>query len=383
MELLLTEEERMLKATVRDFADRELAPRAQAVDQQEEFPWENVRGLARLGLMGLTLEEAYGGGGGTHQQLAIAVEEVARGCASTSVVLVAHHSLAAACIARYGSEEQKRRYLPGMASGERLGAFCLTEPDSGSDAADMRTTATRNGQGYLLNGTKTFISNVPEAAVQVVFVSTDRSQRSHGLSAFIIPGGAQGLQVTPQKGKLGIRGSSTAEMLFADCLVSEEDRLGDEGEGFGMAMAILDTSRISIAAQAVGIGQAALEAAVRHSQQRETFGAPLAEHQAIQFMLADMATQLDAARLLTRRAAQLKDAGLPHGKEAAMAKLFASEAAQAACDRALQIHGGYGYFQGSPVERYYRDVRVTPIYEGTSEVQRIVIARHLLRDAPG
>ena len=383
MELLLTEEERMLRATVRDFADRELAPRAQAVDRQEEFPWESVRGLARLGLMGLTVEEAYGGGGGTYQQLAVAIEEIARGCASTSVVHISHLSLGAASIAQYGTEEQKGHYLPAMASGERLGAFCLTEPDSGSDAADMSTTATRHGQGYLLNGTKSFISNVPQAAVQVVFASTDRSQRSHGVSAFIVPDGAPGFQVTPQKGKLGIRGSSTAEMRFTDCPVPEEDRLGGEGEGFGIAMAILDSSRISIAAQAVGIGRAALEAAVRHSQQRQTFGVPLAEHQAIQFMLADMATQLDAARLLTRRAAQLKDAGLPHGKEAAMAKLFASEAAQAVCDKALQIHGGYGYFQGSPVERYYRDVRVTPIYEGTSEIQRIVIARHLLRETPG
>ena len=380
MDLQLTEEERMLKATARDFADRELAPRARQVDETEQFPQENIRGIAELGLMGLTVDEAYGGAGGNYQQMAVVVEEIARGCAATSVIHLAHLSLGTACIVGFGSEEQKGRYLPDLASGKRLAAFCLTEPSSGSDAADMETLATRANGGYRLNGTKTFITNGPEADVLLVFASTDRSQRSHGISAFIVQGGAQGLQVNLQKGKLGMRGSTTAELVFTDCPVPEEDRLGQEGDGFTIAMTVLDSSRISVAAQAVGIGQAALEAAVRYSQQRQTFGKKLADHQAIQFMLADMATRLSAARLLARHAAQLKDGGLPHSQESAMAKLFASEAAHFACDRALQIHGGYGYFRDSPVERYFRDVRVTEIYEGSSEVQRIVIARRLLKE---
>lgn len=380
MDLQLTEEERMLKATARDFADRELAPRARQVDETEQFPQENIRGIAELGLMGLTVDEAYGGAGGNYQQMAVVVEEIARGCAATSVIHLAHLSLGTACIVGFGSEEQKGRYLPDLASGKRLAAFCLTEPSSGSDAADMETLATRANGGYRLNGTKTFITSGPEADVLLVFASTDRSQRSHGISAFIVQGGAQGLQVNLQKGKLGMRGSTTAELVFTDCPVPEEDRLGQEGDGFTIAMTVLDSSRISVAAQAVGIGQAALEAAVRYSQQRQTFGKKLADHQAIQFMLADMATRLSASRLLARHAAQLKDGGLPHSQESAMAKLFASEAAHFACDRALQIHGGYGYFRDSPVERYFRDVRVTEIYEGSSEVQRIVIARRLLKE---
>ena len=379
MGLLLTEEERMLKAAAREFADRELAPNAQRLDETEEFPRENLRGIADLGFMGLTVDQAYGGGG-SYQQLSVVIEELARGCAATSVAHLAHLSLATSCIAVFGSEEQKGRYLPDLASGKRLAAFCLTEPDSGSDAADMSTLAAKANRGYQLNGAKTFITNGPEADVLVVFASTDRPQRAHGVSAFIVQGDAPGLLVNPQKGKMGMRASSTAELVFTDCPVPEEDRLGQEGDGFTIAMTVLDSSRISVAAQAVGIGQAAFEAAVRYSQQRQTFGKRLADHQAIQFMLADMATQLSAARLLTRHAAQLKDAHLPHGQESAMAKVFASEAAHFACDRALQIHGGYGYFKDNPVERYFRDARVTEIYEGSSEVQRIVIARELLKE---
>jgi alkylation response protein AidB-like acyl-CoA dehydrogenase len=380
MELLLTEDERMLKAAAREFADRELAPNAQRLDETEEFPRENLRGIANLGFMGLTVDQAYGGGGGSYQQLSVVIEELARGCAATSVAHLAHLSLATSSIAVFGSEEQKRRYLPDLASGKRLAAFCLTEPGSGSDAADMSTLATRINGGYQINGAKTFITNGPEADVLVVFASTDRPQRARGVSAFIVQGDAPGLLVNPQKGKMGMRASSTAELAFTDCPIPEEDRLGQEGDGFTIAMTVLDSSRISVAAQAVGIGQAAFEAAVRYSQQRQTFGKRLADHQAIQFMLADMATQLSAARLLTRHAAQLKDAHLPHGQESAMAKVFASEAAHFACDRALQIHGGSGYFKDNPVERYFRDARVTEIYEGSSEVQRIVIARKLLKE---
>jgi butyryl-CoA dehydrogenase len=381
MDLLLTEEEKLLQTTVRDFVDRELAPRAKELDETERFPWENVKGLGELGLMGLTVEEAYGGAGAGYQQLAIAGEEVARGCASTSVVQLAHLSLGVSTIAVGGNEAQKKKYLPDLAAGRKIAAFGLTEPSSGSDAADMQTTATPRDGGYVLNGSKIFITNGVEAETIVVFVSTDRSQGAKGISTFIVNGNNPGMQANGQHGKLGLRASSTAELVFTDCYVPAEDRLGEEGDGFRLAMKVLDSSRISIATQAVGIGQAALEAAAKYAKQREAFGKKLEEHQAIQFMIADMATQLDAARLLTRRAAQLKDAGLPHGKESAMAKLFASEAAHFACDKALQIFGGYGYFRDNPVERYYRDQRVTEIYEGTSEVQRIVIARHVLRDA--
>ena len=381
MDLLLTEEEKLLQATVRDFVDRDLVPRAKEIDETESFPWENVKGLGELGLMGLTVDEAYGGAGAGYQQLAIAGEEVARGCASTSVVQMAHLSLGVSTIAAGGSEAQKMKYLPDLAAGRKIAAFGLTEPSSGSDAADMQTTATPRDGGYVLNGAKIFITNGVEAEVIVVFVSTDRSLGAKGISTFIVHSDNPGFQANAQHGKLGLRGSSTAELVFTDCYVPVEDRLGEEGDGFKLAMKVLDSSRISIATQAVGIGQAALEAAAKYAKQREAFGKKLEEHQAIQFMIADMATQLDAARLLTRRAAQLKDAGLPHGKESAMAKLFASEAAHFACDKALQIFGGYGYFRDNPVERYYRDQRVTEIYEGTSEVQRMVIARHVLRDA--
>ena len=382
MDALLTEEERMLQSTVRDFAERELVPRAAELDRTEAFPWENVRALAAMGLMGLTIPDAYGGAGASYAQLALAAEELARGCAATSVIHLTHLSLGSETIVRFGSDEQRQRHLPPLANGERLAAFALTEPSSGSDAADIQTRAVRDGDGdgYLLTGSKTFITNGPEADVTVVFAATDPEARGRGISAFVVAKNSPGLTVTPQKGKMGMRASSTAELVFDGCRVDAADRLGDEGDGFRIAMSIIDSSRITVAAQALGIGQAALEAAVRYAQQRLTFGKPLAEQQAIQFMLADMATQLDAARLLTRRAAQLKDAGHPFSKESAMAKLSASEAAHFACDRAVQIHGGYGYFNESLVERLYRDQRVTEIYEGTSEIQRIVIARSVLKE---
>lgn len=380
MNLLLSEEEKLLQASVRDFVDRELVPRARELDENESFPWENIAGLASMGLMGLTVDEAYGGAGAGYQELAIAGEEVARGCASTSVIQMAHLSLGTSTILAGGNEEQKTKYLPDLASGKKIAAFGLTEPSSGSDAADMQTTAVPCDGGYLINGSKIFISNGVEAEITVFFVSTDRSIGAKGISAFVVHGDNPGLQANAQHGKLGLRASSTAEMVLNDCFVPKEDLLGAEGDGFRLAMKVLDSSRISIAAQAVGIGRAAFEAAAKYAKQRDSFGKKLEQHQAIQFMLADMATQIDAARLLTRQAAQLKDAGLPHGKESAMAKLFASEAAHFSCDKALQIFGGYGYFRENPVERYYRDQRVTEIYEGTSEVQRIVIARHILRE---
>ena len=381
-DLLLTEDELLLKNAVREFADKELAPRAAAYDESGQFPWDNVRGLAALGLFGLTIDEAYGGNGGTTRQLAVAVEEIARGCAATSVIYIAHVSLCTRFIHQFGTEGQKRRFVPPLARGEVIGAFALTEPGAGSDAAAMRTTATRTDGHYLLNGSKTFITNAAEAGTFLVMATHDLSLRTHGVDALIVEGGTKGLTVNPQRGKMGTRASSTAEVVFEDCAVPEENRLGNEGEGFREAMEMLNTSRISIAAQCVGIAQAAYEASVSYAKQREAFGQKLADFQAIQWMIADMATSIDAARLLTQRSATLRDKGLPFVTEASMAKLFASRVAVDSADKAVQIHGGTGYFAPMPVERYYRDAKVTEIYEGTSEIQRLIIARNVLQEGP-
>ena len=377
---LLSEEEALLKSTVKDFVDNEIAPRAAAYDESGEFPYDNFKGLAELGLLGLTLDEEYGGSGGTFRQLAIAVEEVARACAATSTSYIAHLSLCAQFINMWGTDGQKRQFLPKLASGEHIGAFALTEPGSGSDAGAMRTTATRDNGGYLLNGSKTFITNAPEAAVFAVLATHDRSLRTRGIDALIVEGDSAGLSVNPLKGKMGMRASSIAEVVFEDCPVPSENRMGDEGEGFRETMHVLNSSRISIAAQCVGIAQAAYEAAVAHVQRREAFGQKLAELQAIQWMIADMATQIDAARLLVMRVATLRDEGMPIVKEASMAKLYASRVAVESADKSVQMHGGAGYLAPTNAERYYRDAKVTEIYEGTSEIQRLVIARSILRD---
>ena len=377
---LLSEEEALLKSTVKDFVDNEIAPRAAAYDESGEFPYDNFKGLAELGLLGLTLDEEYGGSGGTFRQLAIAVEEVARACAATSTSYIAHLSLCAQFINMWGTDGQKRQFLPKLANGEHIGAFALTEPGSGSDAGAMRTTATRDNGGYLLNGSKTFITNAPEAAVFAVLATHDRSLRTRGIDALIVEGDSAGLSVNPLKGKMGMRASSIAEVVFEDCPVPSENRMGDEGEGFRETMHVLNSSRISIAAQCVGIAQAAYEAAVAHVQRREAFGQKLAELQAIQWMIADMATQIDAARLLVMRVATLRDEGMPIVKEASMAKLYASRVAVESADKSVQMHGGAGYLAPTNAERYYRDAKVTEIYEGTSEIQRLVIARSILRD---
>jgi butyryl-CoA dehydrogenase len=380
MDALYTDDERLLATTIRDFAEAELAPLAPRWDDNEEFPWESVEGLKRMGLMGLTLPEEVGGAGVGYSEMVIVDEEIARVCMTTSTTHLTHISLSAATIDRFGSPEQRERFLPGMAAGDKMGAFGLTEPSSGSDASDMQTTATRKGDVYLLNGQKTFITNGEQADVMVVFTSHDRSAGSRGTTAFIVEKGTKGFSTVAMHGKMGIRGSGTANVFFDDCEVPVANRLGEEGDGFKIAMSIIDSSRISLATQSVGLAQGAFDAAVRYVQQRETFGKPLKDHQAIQFMLADMATQIDASRLLTRRSAQLKDAGHGHNKESAMAKLYASEAAHYCVDRAVQIHGGYGFFKENPVERMYRDQRITEIYEGTSEVQRLVISRAVLRE---
>ena len=376
---LLSEDERLLKNAVRDFADRELAPRASSYDQSGEFPWDNVRGLAALGLYGLTIDERYGGSGGTMRQVAVAVEEVARGCAATSTVYGAQLSLCANFIHAYGTEGQKQRFLPDLATGRKIGAFALTEPGCGSDAAAITTQVSRSDGHYLVNGVKQFITNAVEASTFVVLVTHDRSLGVDGIDALVVEADSPGLTVNPQHGKMGIRASSTAEVVFQDTPVPEENRLGPEGAGFRQTMQILSSSRIVIAAQAVGIAQAAYEAAVAYATRREAFGREIAGFQGIQWMIADMATSVHAARLMTHQAATLYDHGIEFATEASMAKLYASRVAVETADRAVQIHGGTGYFAPTTVERLYRDAKVTEIYEGTSEIQRLIIARNILK----
>jgi alkylation response protein AidB-like acyl-CoA dehydrogenase len=379
---ILNEEERMLQNLVRDFADRELKPRARQLDEEERFSMENWEGMARLGLTGIAIDPAYGGSGGGYRQVSIAAEETARGDPSASVTLIAHLSLGTSTIYRFGNEEQKQRLIPSLASGQGIAAWALTEPGGGSDAAALQTTATRRDGTYFLNGSKMFITNAEVAESMVVFATLDRSQGYRGISAFVVHRDAPGMRINPQRGKMGMRSSSTNEVVFQDTPVPAGNLLGEEGRGFRYAMEILDSSRIIIAAQCVGIGQAALEEAVRYAQQRQTFGKPIAQHQAVQFMLADMATEVHAARTATMQAATLKDQGLPFINEASMAKLLASEMCVRVASQALQVHGGAGYFKDSPVERLFRDARVTTIYEGTSEVQRLVIARQVLEQYP-
>ena len=379
---MLNEEERMLQNLVRDFADREMAPRAREVDEKEEFDQQNWQGMARLGITGISIDPQYGGSGGGYRQLAIAAEEIARGDAAASTGLIAHLSLGTTTIYRFGNEEQKQRFIPSLASGRGVAAWALTEPGGGSDAAALQTSAVQRDGTWFLNGSKMFITNADVAESMVVFATQDREQGYKGISAFVVPQGAPGMQVNPMHGKMGMRASSTSEVVFQDTPVPAENLLGEEGRGFRYAMEVLDSSRITIAAQCVGIGQAALEEAVRYAQQRESFGRPIAQHQAIQFMLADMAAAVHAARTTTMQAATLKDEGRPFINEASIAKLIASEMCVNVTSQAVQVHGGYGYFKDAPVERLFRDARVTTIYEGTSQVQRLLIARQTLAQYP-
>jgi len=382
-DLILNEEEQMLQTLVRDFADRELIPRAKEVDEKQEFSWENWRGMADLGLTGVGIDTEYGGSGPAgYRKVSIVAEEVARGDASASVSVLAHLSLGTTTIYRFGNEEQKKRLVPSLASGTGIAAWAMTEAGGGSDAAAIQTTATERDGMYFLNGSKMFITNASVAESIVVFATHDRSLGYKGISAFVVNRDSPGLTVNPLHGKLGMRSSTTDEVVFQDTPVPMENRLGEEGRGFNYAMEILDSSRIIIAAQCVGIGQSALEAAVRYAQQRETFGKPIAQHQAIQFMLAEMATAVHGARIATMNAATLKDEGLPFVNEASMAKLIASEMCVDVSSKAIQVHGGIGYFQDAGVERIFRDARVTTIYEGTSEVQKLIIARQILAQYP-
>jgi butyryl-CoA dehydrogenase len=380
MDFALTEDQKMLQTMVRDFAERELEPIAAQIDEEARFPAESVRKAAELGLMGIGYPEKYGGSGGGAIEQVITFEEVARVCAATAVVIIASNELAGHPIYVHGNEEQRQQYLMPLLRGERLGSFGLTEAGAGSDVASMTMTAKRQNGGYVLNGNKLFITNGAEADIIVAFATVDRSQGYRGVTAFIVEKSTPGFSVGKHERKLGIRASSTAELVFEDCFVPEKNRLGKEGRGFRIALESIDSSRIGIAAQAVGIAQGAFDKSLAYSKERQQFGEPIANFQAIQWMLADMATQIDAARLLTYRAAYLKDQGLEFVKEASMAKVFAAETAMSVTTKAVQIHGGYGYTKDYPVERYFRDAKITEIYEGTSEMQRMTIARQLLRE---
>jgi butyryl-CoA dehydrogenase len=379
MDFELTDEQQLIRDAVREFAEAEVTPIAAEIDRDHRFPYELLPKLAEMNLMGMPYPEKEGGAGADYVSYVIAVEEISRACASTGIILSAHTSLATWPIFKFGTEAQKDRYLHDMASGRRLGAFALTEPAAGTDAAAGTATATPHADVYALNGSKMFITNAPYADVYIVFAKTDPERGARGMSAFIIEKDTPGFTVGEAEHKLGIRGSSTPPIYFTDCRVPKEALLGGEGDGFKIAMQTLDGGRIGVSAQALGIAQAALDASVAYAKERVQFGKPIASLQAIQWMIADMATEVDAARLLVYRAASCVDNDRPYSTEGAMAKLFASETATRVAGKAIQIHGGYGFTESYPVERNYRDAKITELYEGTSEVQRMVISRSVLR----
>ena len=378
----LTEEQEQLRKEVRAFAEREVAPHVSEWDEKSEFPHEVVRKLGEMGLMGVIFPEALGGAGMGYVEYVLAVEELSRVDGSVGIIVASHNSLCTNHIMLAGNDEQRQRWIPKLASGQWLGAWGLTEPGSGSDAAGMRTTAVRKGDTWVLNGGKTFITNGTYANCAVVLAVTDREKGTKGTSAFVVEKGTKGFRPGKKENKLGLRASDTAELLFEDCVIPAENLLGKEGEGFKDAMRVLDGGRISIAALSLGIARGALDAAMKYAQQRRQFGKAISEFQAIQFKLATMATELDAAWLLTMRAAQMKDKGQKVTLESSMAKLYASEAACRICDEGVQIHGGYGFIKDYPAEKFYRDVKLCTIGEGTSEIQRMVIARELLGKTP-
>jgi butyryl-CoA dehydrogenase len=378
MDLELTEAQRGARDTARRFARERLERVGVEIDRTHEFPTAAVAELGELGMLGVFIPEDYGGAGLDYVSYALVVEELSVECASTGVIVSAHASLGSWPILGVGNEEQKRRFLPKMATGEWLGCFALTEPQAGSDAARQKTRALRRGDSYLINGAKNFITNGPEASIAIVFAMTDATKGNHGISAFIVETSSPGFAVTRIEEKMGINGSHSAQLAFSDLRVPRENLLTEEGEGFKVAMKTLDGGRIGIAAQAVGIARASLEASLKYAKERQAFGRPIASNQAIQWKLADMAVEVDAARLLTMQAAALKDAGKPNTKQSAMAKLFAAEAAMKAATEAVQIHGGYGYTKEFKAERYFRDAKITEIYEGTSEIQRLVISSQVL-----
>lgn len=368
-----------MRDLVRDFARKEIEPRAQEYDQAHKFPADLIKQMAQLDLMGIPIPPEYGGAGADFLSYVIAIEEISRASASLGVILAVHTSVGTFPILYFGTEEQKQKYVPQLAQGKMLGAFALTEPNAGSDAAKIRTTARLEGDHYVLNGSKIFITNAGHADVYTVMAVTDKYAGTRGISAFIVEKDTPGLKIGPPEKKLGLHSSSTCQLFFEDAKVPRENLLGKEGQGFHIAMSLLDGGRIGIGAQAVGIAQAAFDAAREYTQQREQFGRQIAEFQAVQFMLADMATQIEAARLLVYQAAYRKEHGLDHSKQASMAKVFAADTAMKVAVDAVQLYGGYGYMQEYPVERYMRDAKATQIYEGTNQIQRLVIARQLLK----
>ncbi len=378
MDLSLSPEQQEIRRLVRDFAEREVKPRAEAIDRTDEFPRDLVVKAAQLGLLGILVPEAYGGAGLDHIAFAIFVEEVARHSASTAGILDVHGSVGTEPILLFGNEEQKHRWLPDLANGKSLGAFALTEPEAGSDAAQLKTTATRRDSGYVLNGTKIFITNAGEAQLYLVMASTRPGTGADGITAFLVGGDNPGLKVGPRFKKMGLNGSAIAEVRLENCAVGENDRLGAEGQGFKIAMRALDSGRIGISAQAIGLAQGALDDAIAYAKERKQFGKPIAELQTIQNKIADMTVKVRAARWMTWKAAALCDTGQLFAKDASMAKLFATDAAMDITLDALQVFGGYGYLEDYPMARRVRDAKACQIYEGTNQVQRVVIARELM-----
>ncbi len=380
MDFSLTDEQKMVQEMARNFAQKEVAPVAAELDAKGEFPSRHLPKMAELGLMGMMIPPEWGGSGLDTLSYVLALEEISVACASTAVTMSVNNSLYCGPINKFAADPQKEKYLRPFAIGQKLGAYALSEPGTGSDAANQQTTAVKKGDKYLLNGRKNFITNGPNADAMVLYAMTDKEKRHKGISCFIVEKAFPGFSIGKVEKKLGICASSTSEVVLEDCEVPAANLLGKEGEGFTIAMATLDSGRIGIGTQALGIARAAFEAALKYSTEREAFGKKIYEFGAIQDYLADMATEIDAARLLVHRAAWLKDRGGSFGKQAAMAKLFASEVAMWVTTKAIQVHGGYGYIKDYPVERYFRDAKITEIYEGTSEIQRLVITRHLIRE---
>jgi butyryl-CoA dehydrogenase len=380
MDFQLTDEQRQVRDMCRDFAAKELAPNARRWDLHHEFPREAVKKLGELGLMGIAVPAELGGAGMDNVSYALAMEEISRGCAGTGVIMSVSNSLYCDPVMKYGTDEQKKQFLAPYASGEKLGAYALTEPQSGSDAAEIKTVAVARGDEYVLDGSKNFITNGPQADTILVFAMTDKAKRHKGISAFLVPTDTAGFTRSKPDDKVGIRASGSCSLFFEGCAIPKRYRLGAEGDGFKIAMGTLDGGRIGIAAQALGIARAGYELALAYAKERKAFGQPISQFQAIQFMLADMATELDAARLLVWRAAAMKDKGVRHSTESAMAKLYASEMCERVTSKGIQIHGGYGYVKEYDAERHWRDSRITEIYEGTSEIQRLVIAAGVLKD---
>jgi butyryl-CoA dehydrogenase len=379
MRLDLTDEQQMIQTMARELAQEHIAPIASEIDRDARFPHETVKRMGELGLLGIMVPEQWGGSGADTVSYVVALEEISKACASHGVVMSVNNSLYCDPVWTYGTDEQRVRFLRPVASGHALGCFALTEPEAGSDARNQRTLAVRDGNDYVITGRKMFISTGREASFVLVFAQTDAAKAHRGITAFVVEKGTPGLSVSKTEDKLGIRASDTAELVFDGCRVSAASRLGEEGEGFHIALATLDGGRIGIAAQAVGIAAGAYERSVVYARERKAFGVPIGQHQMVQWMIADMATAIDGARLITLKAATLKDAKKPYTKEASMAKLFAAETAMKVATDAVQVHGGYGYIREAEVERYFRDAKITQIYEGTSQIQKLVIAREVLK----